>query len=85
MAKKSTKTPKAASADVIPPAMDYAAHHTTYAGFISMVKWSILALGVLVVSLYFFIEGQQPLVATVLLLALPVGAVAKLAMGTRRS
>jgi hypothetical protein len=50
MAKKPT--------DVIysPPAMDYAEHEATWNGFISLVKWSIVALAILVVFLYVVIR-----------------------------
>jgi hypothetical protein len=84
MARKSATLPKAAPAE-LSPAMDYAAHHATYAAFISMVKWSILALGVLTVALYFFIVGQQPLLGTVLLLAVPAIMAAKFVMRPLRA
>ncbi|HEV7274780.1 MAG TPA: aa3-type cytochrome c oxidase subunit IV [Devosiaceae bacterium] len=69
----------------IPPAMDYAAHNATYNGFMKLVKWSIIILGITVVALYFFIIGQQPVVGAVLLLLIPVGAIAVMVMGSRRS
>jgi hypothetical protein len=37
-------------------AMDNAAHEKTYAGFTSLVKWSIIAMAVLVIVLYFWIN-----------------------------
>ena len=70
MAKKS-----ASHAHETPPAMDYAQHQATWNAFTFLVKWSIIGLGILLVSLYFFIVGGQPLVGGVLLLALIAGAV----------
>lgn len=37
-------------------AMDYAQHEATYNGFIAFLKWSILALAVTVILLYFLIN-----------------------------
>lgn len=65
------------------PDMDYAQHEATYSGFIEMVKWGIIASAVIVVALYCFIEAQQPILGTVLLLLLPVGAVALFIMKSR--
>lgn len=69
----------------IPPAMDYAAHNATFRGFTQLVKWAIIASIITLVALYFFIIGQQPLVGAVLLLLIPIGAVAALVTGSRRS
>lgn len=35
---------------------DFEAHKATYSGFISMVKWSIIGLVVLLVILYFVVN-----------------------------
>ena len=63
--------------------MDYAQHRATYEGFLGMVKWGIIAMAFVVVSLYCFIEAGQPILGTLLLLVLPVGAVALLVMRAR--
>lgn len=70
------KKPAAATVEDLPPAMDYAQHEGTWRVFTGLVKWSIVALGLLVVALYCFIEARQPILGTLLLLVLPVGAVA---------
>ena len=74
-----------AAAEELPPAMDYAQHDATYAGFIQMVKWGIISAAVVILALYAFIEGQQPLIGGLLLLLLPVGAVVLMVTNTRRS
>lgn len=81
MAKKSSPT---TIADDIPPAMDYAQHEATYRGFLQMTKYTIAALLLVLLALYSFIEGGQPIIGTLLLLAIPVGAVALVVMGSRR-
>lgn len=65
------------------PAMDYAQHEATWKGFVAMTKWGIIALAFLCVALYCFIEAQQPVLGTLLLLVLPVGAVAVFATRAR--
>jgi uncharacterized membrane protein YkgB len=60
----------------VPPAMDYAQHNATYEAFLAMVKWGIVAVLIVVVALYCFIEAHQPVLGTLLLLVIPVGAVA---------
>ena len=35
-----------------PPAMDYAEHEATWRGFTNLVKWSIVALAILLIVLY---------------------------------
>jgi hypothetical protein len=65
------------------PDMDYTQHSATYSGFLSMVRWGILACLIIVVSLYCFIEAHQPVLGTLLLLALPVGAVVLFVMKSR--
>ena len=54
-------------------------------GFMQMLKWSIAALGLIVLALYAFIEAGQPLIGTLLLLLIPVGAIGLVVMGTRRT
>ena len=78
MAKKATATETE-----VPPEMDYAQHNATYEGFLAMVKWGIIATLIIVVSLYCFIEAQQPIAGTLLLLAIPVGGVALAVMRWR--
>lgn len=78
------KKPAAATNDT-PPAMDYAQHEATYAGFIFFLKWSIIAMVLVVLSLYAFIEGHSPIIGTLLLLAIPVGAIGVAVMGARRT
>lgn len=79
------KKPAKAATQELPPAMDYAQHNGTYEGFMQLLKWSIMALGLIVVALYCFIEAGQPLLGTLLLLLIPVGAVGLVVMGTRRT
>jgi hypothetical protein len=69
----------------LPPAMDYAQHNATYEGFMQLLKWSIMALALIVIALYCFIEVGQPLIGTLLLLLIPVGIIGMMVMGTRRS
>ena len=83
MAKKPAA--KAAAVEELPPAMDYAQHNATYAGFTQMVKWGCISAAVIAVALYCFIEGHQPLIGGALLLLLPVGAIAFSIMNTRRT
>jgi hypothetical protein len=66
-------------------ARDFAEHSTTYAGFLSLVRWTIVGLFLVVIALYCFIEGQQPILGTLLLLVLPVGAVAVFITRSRTS
>ena len=83
MAKKPAQTKTTESADEIPPAMDYAQHEATYEGFLTLVKWTIVALLIVLVALYCFIEAQQPVLGTLLLLLLPIGAVGLAVARTR--
>lgn len=69
--------------DEVPPAMDYGQHNSTYGGFLAMVKWGIVSMIIVVVALYCFIEAQQPVLGALLLLLLPVGAVALVVMRSR--
>ena len=68
----------------IPPAMDYAQHEGTYRGFLQLTRYTIAALLLVILALYSFIEGGQPVIGTLLLLAIPVGAVGLVVMGSRR-
>ena len=79
------KPAKAAAVQELPPAMDYAQHNATYEGFMGMVKWGIISGIVIVLALYAFIEGHQPLIGALLLLLLPVGAVILTITKTRRT
>ena len=79
------KKPAAAATHELPPAMDYAQHEATYAGFITLVKWSIVALVFIVLSLYAFIEAHQPIIGALLLLISPLGGIAVMVMGSRRT
>jgi hypothetical protein len=79
------KKPAKAAVEELPPAMDYAQHNATYEGFMQMLKWGIVALLLIVLALYAFIEGGQPLIGTLLLLLIPVGAIGLVVMGTRRT
>lgn len=73
MAKKAST---AATSNARESAMDYAQHEATWNGFITLTQWVIVALAFIVVALYCFIEANQPVLGTLLLLVLPVGAVA---------
>lgn len=64
-------------------AMDYAEHQRTYDGFVSLVKYGVLSLVILVVGLYFAIIGAQPVLGVVLILA-SVVVPAVLAMLSRK-
>lgn len=81
MAKKPSAT---ATADDIPPAMDYAQHEGTYRGFLQLTKYGIIATAILVVALYCFIEAGQPVLGWLLVLAIPVLAIAQIVTGSRR-
>jgi hypothetical protein len=79
------KPAKAAVVEELPPAMDYAQHNATYEGFMGMLKWGIISAIVVVLALYAFIEGHQPLIGGLLLLLLPVGAIVLMVTKTRRT
>ena len=64
-------------------AMDYAQHQQTYDGFVSLVKYGILSIAILVVGLYFAIIGAQPIFGVVLIV-LSVIVPAVLAMVSRK-
>jgi aa3 type cytochrome c oxidase subunit IV len=48
-------------------AMDYAQHQQTYDSFVSLVKYGILSVAILVVGLYFAIIGAQPFLGVVII------------------
>ena len=79
------KPAAAAHADELPPAMDYAMHEGTYRGFISFVKWGIVATVLVVLSLYAFIEAGNAIIGTLILLVIPVLIFAVMVLGSRRS
>ena len=72
-AKTAAKT--ALNAGELTTAMDYAQHEATWRAFTAMVKWSTIALLVILVALYCFIIVAQPILGLALLLTLPAGAV----------
>lgn len=79
------KKPAAAkTANNIPPAMDYAQHEGTYRAFLQFTKYTIAALVFVLLALYSFIEAHQPVLGTLLLLVIPVGAVWLLVTRARR-
>lgn len=78
MAKKTTQSHAAAQAV---PEMDYPQHEATYELFLGMVKWGIVSMAFLVLSLYAFIEGQQPVLGFVLLVLMIVVPIAGAVMG----
>ncbi len=79
------KKPAAAATDEVPPAMDYAMHESTYRGFIAFVKWSVISSALIVVSLYAFIEAHNPIIGTLLLLAIPVVIFGAMVLGSSRT
>mgnify|MGYP001089126419 FL=1 len=79
------KKPAAAATHDLPPPMDYAQREATYAGFITFVKWGIVSMVFVVLSLYAFIEAHQPIIGALLLLAIPVLIVGVMVMGSRRT
>jgi hypothetical protein len=68
-------TTAAPNTEQLPPDMDYAQHQATWNAVMALIKWSIVGLAIIVVALYCFIEGGQPVLGTLLLLVLPIGAV----------
>jgi hypothetical protein len=77
------RKPATTDPNEIPPAMDYAQHNATYEGFLALVKWGIVGCLIIVLALYCFIEAHQPVLGTLLLLVLPVGAVALFVLRSR--
>lgn len=49
--------------------MDYAQHEATYSGFVTVTKYMLLGIAILVVGLYFAIIADQPVLGLVLVLA----------------
>jgi hypothetical protein len=79
------KKPAAAhTADDIPPAMDYAQHQGTYRGFLQLTKYGIIAMAILVVALYCFIEAGQPVLGWLLVFAIPAVVIAQIVTRSRR-
>jgi hypothetical protein len=64
-------------------AMDYAQHQKTYDGFISLLKYGVLSMVILVVGLYFAIIAAQPILGIVLVAA-SIVVPAALAMLSRK-
>jgi hypothetical protein len=62
------RKPAAAAVEELPPAMDYAQHTATYAGFMAFIKWSIVSLAFIVLALYAFIEAHSPIIGTLLVI-----------------
>lgn len=77
------KPATAKTASDMSPTMDYAQHNATYTGFLTLVKWTIAAALITLVALYCFIVANQPVLGTILLLILPVGAVVLLVNRSR--
>jgi hypothetical protein len=75
MAKKPAKTPAPQHIEEIPPAMDYAQHDATWRAVTMLTKWTLVGIAFILVALYCFIEGGQPVLGTLLLLVVPIGAV----------
>jgi hypothetical protein len=84
MAKRPAKTTTTQDTAEIPPAMDYAAHNATYHGFTTLLKWSIAATAILMVSLYFFVIAGEPVIGAAVLLLIPIGAAAVVVRNSRR-
>ena len=78
MAKKTTQSTAAANAV---PQMDYPQHEATYQLFLGMVKWGIVSMAFVVLALYAFIEGHQPLLGFLLLVLAVVVPIAGSVMG----
>lgn len=49
--------------------MDYAEHEATYSGFVTVTKYVILSIAILMVGLYFAIIADQPVLGMTLILA----------------
>ena len=49
--------------------MDYAQHEATYSGFVTVTKYTILGIAILMVGLYFAVISDQPVLGLVLILA----------------
>jgi len=64
------KKPVTAGAELTDiPAMDYAEHERTYKGFVELLKLCILGAAILMVGLYFVVQGGQPLLGGILIFA----------------
>lgn len=78
------RKPAAAAVETLPPAMDYAQHEGTYAGFLVFLKWTIVSLAFVVLSLYAFIQAHNPIIGIVLLILSVVVPVAGVILTGRR-
>jgi hypothetical protein len=43
-------------AEYVSPAMDYKAHEATYNGFLTLSKWAITVIAVILIILYFVVK-----------------------------
>src|SRR5690606_5442197 len=77
------KPATAKTASQTPPTTDYAQHNATYTGFLTLVRWTIVGRLITLVAVYSLIVANQRVLGTVLLLILPVGAVALLVNRSR--
>lgn len=55
--------------DDMPPEMDYREHERTYRGFITLVKWSIISMVLMVLGLYFAVIAGNGWLGGLFLLA----------------
>ncbi len=78
------KPAAAATADGVSPAMDYAQHEGTYRAFLQLTRYVVAGLLLTLLALYCFIEAGQPVLGSLLLLAVPVGAVWLVVTRSRR-
>jgi ABC-type multidrug transport system fused ATPase/permease subunit len=66
-----------------PTASDFKNHEDTYAGFLTVTKWSVISMIFTVVALYAFIVAGQPWLGVVLLALIPILIFLKFIVGTR--
>lgn len=66
-----------------PTGNDLTAHEGTYHGFLTLLKWIVLAIILTVVALYCFLEASNPVLGVILLLLIPVGGAFKAMTGFR--
>ena len=78
------RKPAAAAIETVPPAMDYAQHEGTYAGFLAFLKWSIVSLVFVMLSLYAFIQAHNAIIGIVLLILSVVVPIAGVILTGRR-
>jgi hypothetical protein len=58
----------------MPPAIDYMNHERQYRRFLHLTKWFVIHALIMLVALYFFLIGNQPVTGAVFL-AISVGAI----------